>query len=325
LLFQPYLHISKGKRRRGNMDKMAEIEEKHLAGGQEDASAERRVAPGGLAALSTTEAGQNRTKPDKTRTRSDPGRTGPIQDETKPDAIATPAAAARNPDTVPLPQNAASKLRMPRATPSALDWMFMRHLTIVEQAGVTEVAREYGVSPDAVRKRRLRENWNDEDNKAAMPSLEELLVMRNEREIARVLRTMEKKLVVSGSQESGAGDRNSGSGRQEEAATPQPSEAKKGAPGRAGNANDTTATGATGANKAAKPAAAQHDEDIIGKRARAVQSLARACDVAAATRRKIMTHDGPRTTLTGYRKKLGDELARVVVKFKASEIPGEPD
>jgi hypothetical protein len=77
---------------------------------------------------------------------------------------------------------------------SKLDWLLIRFCVVEEGISAPSVASDYGITPDAIRRRKKAENWNGEFEKSQTPTMEELLVMRNEREIARILRSMEVKL-----------------------------------------------------------------------------------------------------------------------------------
>jgi hypothetical protein len=181
-----------------------------------------------------------------------------------------------------------------RARPSELDWMCIRHLIVVEKCSVAELAREYGVTPTAVRQRRRTESWNDLLTLESMPKLEELLVMRNEREIASLLRSMERKRLAA--RESTLTD------KRENTPSPAPENSH------AGPSPQQTL-----------PAAKKVDP---GGEARALQSISRAIANTVATRGKMKTKIRPPGARMRNLANIENAFQRIREKARAAQNLG---
>jgi transposase-like protein len=77
------------------------------------------------------------------------------------------------------------------------DWLMIRYLVSVEQAPVKSAARRFRLDPSTVRYRARKEFWRDPARIAELPSLEELIVMRNQKEILDALGNMSGKLEIA--------------------------------------------------------------------------------------------------------------------------------
>lgn len=77
------------------------------------------------------------------------------------------------------------------------DWLMIRYLVSVEQAPVKSAARRFRIDPATVRLRMRKEFWRDPKQIAGLPTLEELIVMRNQKEILDALGNMSGKLEIA--------------------------------------------------------------------------------------------------------------------------------
>lgn len=77
---------------------------------------------------------------------------------------------------------------------SKSDWLTVRYLASVELVPTKVLARRFGIHPTTIRTRIADENWRDPRRIAELPTLEELIVMRNRKVILDALNSMTGKL-----------------------------------------------------------------------------------------------------------------------------------
>jgi transposase-like protein len=151
---------------------------------------------------------------------------------------------------------------------SGLDWATIRHAYEEEGRSLSDLAREYGLTPQAISYRKLSEGWGAGPNSKHAKSTEEFLTMRNMRVIGRILRSIERKYDALES--------------------------------------------------AAPPA-------DIGADARAIQSLTRATENSANTKRKNKAHDGRVRNAQADREEVARLLGSIERKADENGVRGKPD
>jgi hypothetical protein len=213
-----------------------------------------------------------------------------------------------NPAPNPTKDQQIQTIRQLRTRPGRVDWLFMRHMVIAEGATLALVAQDYGICVEAIRRRRKKENWDGGLEQSNMPALEELLVMRSEREIAQLLRSMEKKRLAA---------------RQ---TAPPPASEEKAAQRVAGESTasltpeQSAAEKAQAARPAEKPAERPKQiRDDPGGEARALQSLSRAIANTVTTRGKMKTKVRPPGARMRNLANIENAFQRIAAKARAAQ------
>jgi hypothetical protein len=97
-------------------------------------------------------------------------------------------------------ENAGNEAETERKTARDLtktDWMTIRYLIAVEHTPIKIAAKRFGIDPTTIRTRIRNEGWRDPKRAGETPALEELIVMRNQKEILDALGNMSGKLEVA--------------------------------------------------------------------------------------------------------------------------------
>lgn len=161
---------------------------------------------------------------------------------------------------------------------SRSDWLLIRHAVVVEGMTISQAGRHFNMHAPTIRARAKQERWHDIDQIRQMPTTEEIIIMRNQREIMRTLKVMSGKL---------------------EAAM------------QSGNADE--------AKLAAEKA------ELLVKYARANQSLARASEVAAQSKRRVKAHEQPKAKPEDDREALARQLLEIDAKVERAKLPEQSE